>query len=60
MTTAKKLNQRISSFNYGPDFGNKPSPIDHSHITSGHFKQSGKVMNTCTYTLQNNKSASVI
>ncbi len=41
--TLKILNDRIASFNYGPDITNKPSKLSPHHLTpGGHIKQSGK------------------
>lgn len=35
------LNEKISSFDYGNDSNNKPSPISKNHIKSSELKQSG-------------------
>lgn len=41
--TVKLLNNRIGSFDYGPDVANKPTKINPKHLTStGHIKQTGK------------------
>lgn len=41
--TLKELNNRLASFNYGPDVKNKPTLIAATSVTTeGHLKQSGK------------------